>query len=299
MSFRHRILLFFVLFTVNAQAQSFLTDTYYIDDTSRLELDLFLPTVKSGDLVPVVLFVHGGGFSGGDRSAGHQLGEALRQRGIAVASISYTLYMKGRTQDWSCNGILTEKVKTIQIAANQVWLATNFLRERAVEWNLNPEQIFISGSSAGGEAVLHAAYWDREQMALYDHRLPADFRYAGMISGAGAIMDLNPITQQTQVPTLLFHGDADPVVPYATAAHHFCDPGASGWLMLFGSGSIADHQAKLGGTYSLITFAGATHSVAGYFFFREQEVVADFVFRVLKGDKFQERVVRQERGRPR
>lgn len=289
-----RFLVFLVstLLCLACAGQSFQTHTYYVDDTTRLELDLFLPAQKSGELAPVVVFVHGGGFSGGDRSAGHSLGKAMSQQGIAVASMSYTLYMKGRTQDWSCDGILTEKVKTIQIAANQVWIATNYLRQRAAEWKLDPTQIFISGSSAGGEAVLHAAYWDRAAMALYPHRLPADFKYAGLISGAGAIMDLNPITSEQQLPTLLFHGDADPVVPYGTAAHHFCPPGSSGWLMLFGSGAIADHHAKLGGTYSLITFSGASHSVAGHYFFQEQNVLADFVKRVLKGNTFQERVVR-------
>lgn len=253
---------------------------------------MFLPAEKSRESAPVVIFVHGGGFSGGDRRAGHSLGKVLSERGIAVASMSYTLYMKGRTEDWSCDGILTEKVKTIQIAANQVWIATNFLRQRAAEWKIDPTQIFISGSSAGGEAVLHAAYWDRQEMELFPHQLPTGFRYAGVISGAGAIMDLNPITSKNQMPTLLFHGDSDPVVPYGTAAHHFCSPDASGWLMLFGSGAIAEHHAKIGGTYSLITFAGATHSVAGHFFFQEQGVLAAFIDRVIEGDAFQERVVR-------
>ena len=293
MPFRQLLFVCFVLLSLSSAAQDFQTLTYYEDDSTKLELDLFLPKPTPGTLSPIVLFVHGGGFSGGDRSAGHALGEALRQQGIAVASISYTLYMKGRTQDWSCDGILTEKIKTIQIAANQLWLATEYVRQHAGKWNLDPRQIFISGSSAGGETVLHAAYWDREGMALYNHGLPADFQYAGMISGAGAIMDLNLITSQNQIPSLLFHGDADPVVPYATAAHHFCDPGASGWLMLFGSGSIAEHHTKLGGSYSLLTFAGGNHSVAGYFFYREQEVIADFVQRVLLGERFKKRVVRK------
>jgi acetyl esterase/lipase len=273
-------------------AQDFSTYVYFEDDTTSLSLDLFLPEKPSDSPAPLLVFVHGGGFSGGDRTGGHALGRALSKEGIACASISYTLYMEGRTQDWSCDGILPEKIKAIQLAANDLWLATDFLLHNAKKWNLDKEAIFIGGSSAGGETVLHAAYWDRQQMALKNHTLPAEFRYAGLVSGAGAIMDLNLITKENQLPSFLFHGDADPVVPYATAAHHYCPPNASGWLMLFGSGAVADHQEVLGGDFELITFAGGTHSFAGYFFGQKQEMIVEFIHRKLGNNRFQFRETR-------
>jgi acetyl esterase/lipase len=200
--------------------------------------------------------------------------------------------MKGRTQDWSCNGILPEKIKAIQLAANDLCLATDFLLHNAKHCNQDEEAIFIGGSSAGGETVLHAAYWNRQQMALKSHALPAEFRYAGLVSGAGAIMDLNLITKENQLPSFLFHGDADPVVPYATAAHHYCPPNSSGWLMLFGSGAVADHQEDLGGDFELTTFAGGTHSFAGYFFGQEQGMIVEFIHRELENNQFQMRETR-------
>ncbi len=213
--------------------EDFQSFTYYSNDSLSLDLDIFMPLqmIEGGN--PLVIYVHGGGFSNGTRDAGHKLARHLAEQGIACASISYTLYMEGKS--FGCDGILSEKVRAIQIAASQLWLATAYLNKYSGQFNIDTTRIFIAGSSAGAETVLHAAHWDREQMQCFEQALSPGFKYAGIISGAGAIMDLNLITPENKIPTMLFHGDADKLVPYGTAAHHYCPPNSSGWLMLFGS----------------------------------------------------------------
>ncbi len=257
------------------------TFTYFENDTIRLELDLFLPDENLPGGRPLVIFVHGGGFSGGDRTGGHRLGAYLSRHGIACASISYTLYMKNRS--FSCDGILSEKIRAIRIAAGQLWHATGYLKDRSAELGIDTSQIFIAGSSAGAETVLHAAFWDREQMQLFQPALPPGFRYAGVIAGAGAIMDLNLITPENKLPVMMFHGDQDELVPYGTAAHHYCPPDSPGWLMLFGSRSIARHLEQLNGTCMLITYQGGGHSYAGAHFYQDQGPVLRFIEEVLAG----------------
>ena len=144
----------------------------------------------------------------------------------------------------------------------------------------------MGGSSAGAEVVLHAAYWNREEMQLFSHKLVPEFKYAGIISGAGAIMDLNLITQENNIPLMAFHGNADTLVPYGTAAHHFCSPNSSGWLMLFGSHSIAQHLNNIDGTYELITFNGGGHSFSGHYIDQNQQPVVEFINKVLYGENF-------------
>ncbi len=273
--------------SLSLSAQDYKTLTYYKDDSLKLELDLFLPdSIASNEKIPLVIYVHGGGFSGGNRNGGHNLAKFLSKKKIAVASISYTLYMKNR--DFGCNGILSEKIKAIQIAVNQLWLSTEFFIDNRQKFNIDTAKIFIAGSSAGGEAVLHAAFWNRQMMNLYQQQLPDHFKYAGVISGAGAIMDLNLITRETLVPVMMFHGEKDPTVPYATASHHFCPPNSSGWLMLFGSGSIYNYISNLGGTVSLITYPYGNHGIAGAHFYQNQQPVYDFIRQVLQGEKFQD-----------
>ena len=259
--------------------------TYYED----LTLDLYQPTEAGDDLV---LYVHGGGFSGGDRGEGRDLCTYLQQQGIACASITYTLSMQGRAEDWSCDGILSEKLKALQLAANEVWAATALLTGADSPLPRTPERVFLAGSSAGAEAVLHAAFYDRKELQLIEHELGQDLRYAGIISGAGALVATQLITEATVVPLLLLHGTADPLVPYGAASHHYCAPDKSGWLMLFGAGALADHLDTLKrGSYTLYTHPGAGHEIAGRYFHQEYGVTLDFIRRVARGGRFRERYV--------
>lgn len=277
--------LFACTLSLIAAAHEHTTLTYFVNDTTKLELDLFLPKTKSKEKLPLLIHVHGGGFAGGNRTHGHHICSYAAQHGYVAATISYTLYMKGK--NFSCDGILSEKVKAFQIAANQLWLATGFFINNSAKYNIDTSKIFISGSSAGAETVLHAAYWNRDVMGLYPNKLPKDFTYAGMVSGAGAIMDLNLITKSNALPTLFFHGSCDPVVPYGTAAHHYCPANASGWLMLFGSYSIYNHLITLNQSTHLVTYCGGGHEYSDEMFAKHQPDVIAFLNRILNGEKEQ------------
>lgn len=260
------------------------TLTYFANDTLKLELDLFLPEKKTAQPTPLLIHVHGGGFSGGERQSGHGFCQYLSENGIASATISYTLYAKGKK--FSCDGQLTEKVKAFQHGVDDLWLATSFFLENASKYQIDPKKIFISGISAGAETVLHAAYWE-QSMQMYPKKLPADFRYAGLISGAGAIMDLNLIRKDNIIPMFFFHGNGDATVPYAAAPHHYCKPGSSGWLMLFGSYSIYQHALGLDASARLITFCGGGHEYSGYTIEKQPEPILNFIKDVLAGQKTQ------------
>ncbi len=271
-----------------ATAQDFKTFTYHKAD-SAIQLDLFLPDTDSKN-IPLVIFVHGGGFAGGVKEDGHIFARELVEKGIACASIDYPLYMQDKS--FSCDGILTEKVKAIQIGANYTWKATSFLLQKSKALNIDTSRIILAGSSAGAETVLHAAYWDRNKMKLIDHNLPKSFTFYGLMSGAGAIMDLNIITAENVLPTFVFHGDQDELVPYRTASHHYCPPNASGWLMLFGSASIIEHVDQFGITSHITTYAGGGHEHSATLFEKQPEVAVQFAVRILAGEKFQERFIR-------
>ncbi|AWA29451.1 esterase [Flavobacterium magnum] len=272
------------LLLFQAEAQKMQTLTYFRNDTLKLDLDLFLPEKASNTGFPLLLFVHGGGFSGGERQQGHSICKYLSQHGYAAATISYTLYMKGRK--FSCDGVLSEKIQAFRYAVNDLWLATDFFLSNSQKYNIDVSRIFISGSSAGAETVLHAAYWNRDLMQIYGLKLPENFKYAGLVSGAGAIMDLNLITKNNLIPMMLFHGNGDSTVPYATAAHHYCPTDATGWLMLFGSYSIYNHVKELNGTVSLFTFCGGGHEYSGTLFEKDQQLILGFMDDVLAGKKF-------------
>ena len=69
--------------------ESHLDIAYVANGHRRQKLDLYLPIPKSGKPLPLVIFVHGGGWKGGDKSSA-PVREFLNA-GFAVASVNYRL----------------------------------------------------------------------------------------------------------------------------------------------------------------------------------------------------------------
>ncbi|MBZ4037670.1 carboxylesterase family protein [Flavobacterium sp. 17A] len=285
--------IFFLLFTFftfyNSNAQEVKTLTYFQNDTLKLDLDLYLPKKKAGEKIPLIMFAFGGGFSGGERTSEKDFGLFMAKNGYAVASISYSLYMKGK--DFGCKGTLTEKIKAIQIGVSDMWQATAFMIENADKYNLDTSKFFISGISAGAEIGFQASFWDYKLMNLYKSNLPENFKYKGFIGGSGAIQDINLITKEKAIPMLLAHGNNDDTVPYAAGSHRSCPTNASGWLILFGSYAVYNQMQDLYKDIELITFCGGGHEFSGYLFHEGKQYVLDFVNDVLNGKKFHSHLI--------
>lgn len=122
------------------------------------KLDIYLPEGAEG-MLPVVVYIHGGGFEMGDRKYGHihKLIESL-DRGYAVASVSYRLSQE----------------KVFPAAVQDVRNAIRYLRKHGGEYGLNGEQIGILGESAGGNLVAILAMDPQEP--IFDARIPEDLQ---------------------------------------------------------------------------------------------------------------------------
>lgn len=235
------------------------TMAYAKKEGETLELDFYEP---SGDAVknrPLILYVHGGGFAGGSRDEPRYTGycQRMAERGYAVVSMSYRLTMKGKS--FGCDQPAQNKIRTFQLAVEDIRSATNFLLERKEMLGIHPEQVILVGSSAGAEAVLHAAYWTDTDLLPRSPKLPAGFSYGGVVSLAGAMVDVNDITAESAIPTVLYHGTCDNLVPFDAAPHHYCDENAAGYLPLFGANAIAKRLEEVGGSYHLVASCGGRH----------------------------------------
>src|SRR4051812_41159529 len=111
-------------------------DLKYVKDGSPAQaLDLYLPSEKSDKSLPVIAYIHGGGWSGGSKSGCWALPEV--KRGYAVVSIEYR---------FSQEAIFPAQIQDCKAAIR--WLRAN-----AKEYNLDAGHIGVWGDSAGGHLV--------------------------------------------------------------------------------------------------------------------------------------------------
>ena len=141
----------------------------------------------------VLLDIHGGGWMGGKKAETqrpHQL-----KNGYHVASISYPLVNEGAQQPEMLNAALR---------------AVQFLRSKAVEWNIDPKRIVVSGGSAGGCSSLLVALHD--DVANPESDDPVE-RFSSRVSGAlvaGAQTTMNPFVIKEKIGEKTF----DNPMPY-------------------------------------------------------------------------------------
>lgn len=237
------------------------TYKYAQRDTCDLFLDIYEPAsgmtlTQEGTEKPTVIFMFGGGFIGGKRDDAHygKWFDAMASNGYRVVSIDYRLGLAGARKVGIAQVNLLDRA--IHMAVEDLFSATAFLIENAETLGIDPDNIVISGSSAGAITVLQAEY-ELCNMTQYAGVLPDGFRYAGVISFSGAILSREgfPDYSRAPSPTLLLHGTEDSLVNYGQI--RFFNIG------FFGSDRLARRFGQEGYDYNILRFKGHGHEIAG------------------------------------
>lgn len=207
---------------------------YRADGHERQKLDLYLPE-KTDRPVPLLIWIHGGGWQGGSKENALPLRQGWLERGYAIASINYRL---------SSHAVFPAQIEDCKAAIR--WLRAN-----APKYRIDPARFGVWGSSAGGHlAALVGTSGDVKSLdvgehldqssrvqAVCDYYGPTDFHafvsrpgyenHANPTSPESLLLGgtvkekpelaraANPITYVTpdDPPFLIVHGDQDPVVP--------------------------------------------------------------------------------------
>ena len=207
---------------------------YVTDGHERQKLDLYVP--DTGENLPLIIWVHGGAWRGGDKT--HYVRMEYLKAGYAGASINYRL---------SQHAVFPAQIEDVKAAVR--WLRAN-----AETYRLDPNRFAAWGSSAGGHLVaMLGTTGDIEEFevgenlkvssriqAVVDYFGPTDFLQMdaqslpdGLVHDAsdspesqlvgGPIQEhkdrvarANPITyvSKDDSPFLIIHGDKDKLVPY-------------------------------------------------------------------------------------
>lgn len=204
------------------------TDVVYGSAVSRqgptvsLKLDVYQPT---GDTVtgrPAIVWVHGGGFTGGNKSSGELVDEAttFAKKGYVNVSIDYRLSPKGCSAASPTN----ECVLAIVDAKHDAQAAVRFLKAQAGTYGIDPERIAIGGSSAGAITALNVGADATDPGDSGNPGYPSTVAAAVSLSGA----QLLGTVEAGDAPSLLFHGTADALVPYQWATDSIARADAAG-----------------------------------------------------------------------
>lgn len=236
------------------------TEIYAEKNSEQLIIDLYQPD-NLNKKRPLLVFMHGGGFAGGSPKNPQEVkfAQIAASRGYTVALISYRLTRKNAS--FGCDFEASGKMETFQLAAEDFMDAVKYLQKHADILNIDPETIIVGGSSAGAEAVLNAVY--NPDLIFEDREKYAGIKFSAVISLAGALVDSRYLTKKQALPGIFFHGTDDKLVPYASAAHHYCDDTDPGYMILDGSKSVVDKLEKLEASYLFYSFQGAGHEISG------------------------------------
>jgi triacylglycerol lipase len=181
-------------------------------------LDLFTPDAKSSGRRPILIFVHGGGFVGGDKTKAGNGAESPFYDNTMIWAVNHGLIGVNMNYDLAPKA----QFPTVQ---RQIAEVVAFARKNAAAWGGDPDRIVVWGHSAGaahvGSFIAHPeTYADVAgaktpvQGAImtsgsYEFAGPADNVYYGPAatlaersSTAGLI--------KSKVPLLVAHAELDP-----------------------------------------------------------------------------------------
>ena len=189
-----------------------------------LDMDIYEPVGDTLDARPAIIFIHTGAFFSGHNELDDvaDLSIASAKRGYVSFNINYRLGLNVLS---SYSG-----ERAVYRGMQDASAAIRHIREFHEEYNIDPNKIFIWGTSAGSFVGLHLAYSQDDERPESTYGTTADpdlgcidcsgnnyiqnSKPNALISCWGAIGDLNWIDQDDNIPTLMFHGTADPIVPF-------------------------------------------------------------------------------------
>ena len=241
-------------------------NTYDID----LHIDVYEPAGDTMEDRPVIIFAHSGAFFMGSKDAQDMVAlcEATAKRGYVAISMEYRLGLNILS---SYSG-----ERAVYRGVQDGSAVVRFLREYHDNFNIDYDKIFFWGSSAGSFIGLHLSYIEESERPLstYGNEFDPDLgcfdcegndyvhssKPTALISTWGAIANLEYIDEYENVPTALFHGTSDLIVPY--------DEGFPFTLNItlpyvYGSSKISNRMTELNINHVFVLEEGKGHEYYG------------------------------------
>ncbi|MEK4660616.1 alpha/beta hydrolase [Priestia sp. FSL H7-0729] len=220
------------------------TDIAY-DDKEQNKFDLYVPADHTKKNYGLVVYLHAGGFTTGDKSDDVNMLKWLTSKGYVAAGINYTLRNENNPE------------ATVYTMSQEIKKSIPIVKAEAEKLGYNLDKMAISGGSAGGTLALLYAYRDAATSPLpvkmifeavgppsfypedwtpygFDQNPDAAAGLFSIMSGNTitpdmigtasydeAVKDISPFmwVDKNSVPTLAAYGKHDKVAPFAAVQH--------------------------------------------------------------------------------
>jgi acetyl esterase/lipase len=190
-------------------------------------LDLFLPATFDAK-TPFIVMLHGGAWAIGGNEYTDKTARDLRDRGFVVANVDYR-YVNDSVH-------ATDLLADIDNAIN--YLQTN----AAKKYSFRTSGYHLAGISAGAHLALLYGYTTKRDIKsiaslcapsvlddpnrleaiaqlnlIHNIELLANAKYTPGQNISKAFTEVSPYTKITNIPTIIFHGNKDDLVPYQSS----------------------------------------------------------------------------------
>ncbi|MBC7888670.1 MAG: alpha/beta hydrolase [Ferruginibacter sp.] len=207
-------------------AANYLNIAYASDPLQKM--DIYLPAGRTSSATKVIVMIHGGAWSGGDKTELSPFVDTLKRRlpGYAIFNINYRLSAAPN------NLFPTQE--------NDVKAAMEFIYSKAAEYSISDKYALI-GASAGGHLAMLQGYKNsgtKKPKAVVSFSGPSDMvdmynnpaggnpllslllaSVVGATPGQNLLLYTNSspanFITSNAAPTLLLYGDTDPIVKYS------------------------------------------------------------------------------------
>ena len=203
-----------------------------------LEMDIYTPEGDDAEKRPLLLMMHGGSFFIGHKKEPGQAGwcRYFASLGYVAVSIDYRLGYHARKSEFR---------EAEYRALEDADAALDYLLRRE-DLRIDPDRIFVAGTSAGAITALNLAfrlYGDKPMDEVKPLR-DKDFRIRAVANLWGAVHDLS-VLENASVAILSFQSEKDPMVPY----DYGYPMGKAGRLLsdpLYGTHAIYEKAVSIG-----------------------------------------------------
>ena len=218
----------------------------------ELKLDLYQPAGDTVTRRPALVWVHGGGFTAGDKASGANKATYFARLGYVVVSINYRLL-----SPTGCGGNPDPTPiceQAAEAAQHDAQAAVRFLRRHADTYDIDADRIAMGGGSAGAVTSLLVNWRSEAPGASGNPGFSSKIRAA--VSQAGGA-PTNEFIDSGDSPAIFFHGTEDQTVFYSWAVSNAAAMYNAGIFTVLYPFEGAGHG--LGGSFSAVINQQSTY----------------------------------------